>query len=106
LTTSPPDPPSETPPEPKPYDPKEGVEDWGEYDERALDQYRAHGFYLSRRRLGATKAQASQMTCEVFGHDAPRGLCLRCGLGVDLTQDSKTRKRLAERQDFLASRHG
>jgi len=46
------------------------------------------------------------MACEVFGHDAPRGLCRRCGLGVDLTQDAKDKKRVAERDAFLASRHG
>jgi hypothetical protein len=45
------------------------------------------------------------MACEVFGHDAPRGLCRRCGLGIDLTKDDSAKKRRAERDDFLASRH-
>jgi hypothetical protein len=46
------------------------------------------------------------MTCQRFGHDAPRGLCRRCGLGVDVTatEESREKRRMAERDEWLASR--
>jgi hypothetical protein len=51
------------------------------------------------------QGMAARVTCEQFGHDAPRGLCRRCGLGVELGDDSKReRQRLEDRQAWLASR--
>lgn len=84
------------------------VPEFGDYDELALEQYRALSFYFHQRaRLKAPRAVAAKATCELFGHDAPRGLCRRCGLGVDLTKtgEDQDRKRVADRAAFLASRH-
>jgi hypothetical protein len=51
------------------------------------------------------QAMAAKITCENFGHDAPRGLCRRCGLGVELGDDTKReRERVEQRQAWLASR--
>lgn len=51
------------------------------------------------------QAMAARVTCENFGHDAPRGLCRRCGLGVELGDDTKReRQRVADREAWLASR--
>lgn len=76
------------------------------YDDIAIDQYVATGFYIAQRHAGVPLAQACQMTCEHFGHDAPRGQCQRCGLGVELGDRDKKRERerVAERDAFLASR--
>jgi hypothetical protein len=81
--------------------------DFGEYDEQALEQYRSLSFYFAHRQQGMARAPACAVTCERWGHDAPRGLCRRCGLGVDLTTSDKNqeRQRLTEREMWLASRH-
>jgi hypothetical protein len=81
--------------------------DFGEYDETALEQYRSYSFYFAQRQQGASRATAKALTCERYGHDAPRGMCRRCGLGVDITKtgESADRKRLVEREAWLASRH-
>jgi hypothetical protein len=86
---------------------RRSVSDFGEYDELALEQYRSYSFYFAHRQQGVTRPAAKTLTCERFGHDAPRGLCRRCGLGVDLTQteSKRERERLTEREAFLASRH-
>lgn len=86
---------------------RHSIPDFGEYDELAIDQYRSFSFYFALRQQGMARAAAKAMTCERWGHDAPRGLCRRCGLGVDLTkaEDTRERERLSERAAFLASRH-
>lgn len=83
------------------------ISDFGEYDEYALEQYRSFSFYFAHRRQGVPRARAKELTCQRFGHDAPRGLCRRCGLGVDVTKvgEGEERKRLSEREAWLASRH-
>lgn len=83
------------------------IPDFGEYDEGALEQYQSFSFYFAHRQQGATRAMAATLTCERFGHDAPRGLCRRCGLGVDLSkvEEAKERQRTGERGAWLASRH-
>lgn len=92
-------------------DPFEGlrrsIPDFGEYDEMAIEQYQSLSFYFAHRQQGMARAAAQTMTCERWGHDAPRGLCRRCGLGVDLTktEDTRERERMSEREAFLASRH-
>jgi hypothetical protein len=58
---------------------------------------------------GMPQAMAAKVTCENFGHDAPRGLCRRCGLGVELGDDTKRerereRDRVEQRQAWLQSR--
>jgi hypothetical protein len=100
----------EPPPQPEgdPFGELRGlIADYGEYDERAMDQYRALSHYFAYRKAGAPRGQAASATCAIFGHDAPRGLCLRCGLGVDLGADTsrQERQRLAERDAWLASRY-
>jgi hypothetical protein len=83
------------------------IPDFAEYDEAALDEYRAFSFYFAQRRDGETRQRAKELTCERFGHDAPRGLCRRCGIGVELGKDDdRDLKRAAERQRWLASRFG
>ena len=48
---------------------------------------------------------AATLTCENFGHDAPRGQCRRCGLGVELGDETtRERQRVAERDAWLQSR--
>lgn len=86
---------------------RRSLADFAEYDELALEQYRSFSFYFAQRRAGASRAVAQTLTCQEFGHDAPRGLCRRCGLGVDLTKgsESEERTRMADRQAWLASRH-
>ena len=82
--------------------------EFGDYDELALEQYKTLSYYFHQRaREKQPRAMAAKLTCERWGHDAPRGLCRRCGLGVDLTKADETqeRKRMAERDAFLASRH-
>lgn len=80
--------------------------DFGEYDELALEQYKSFSFYFAQRQQGAPRGAATRLTCERFGHDAPRGLCRRCGLGVDITKTEDTEKRrMADRDAWLASRH-
>ena len=59
--------------------------------------------------VGMPQAMAAKVTCENFGHDAPRGLCRRCGLGVELGDDTKRerereRERVEQRQAWLQSR--
>jgi hypothetical protein len=55
---------------------------------------------------GMPQAMAAKVTCENFGHDAPRGLCRRCGLGVELGDETtkRERQRVAERDAWLRSR--
>ena len=86
---------------------QDAILDFGEYDELALEQYRSYSFYFAHRKQGIPRAGAKALTCERFGHDAPRGLCRRCGLGVDLTKMSEAQEnaRLSERASWLASRH-
>jgi hypothetical protein len=107
-----------TEPEPQPpaeekqEDPFEGlrreIADFGDYDERALDDYRTLSYYFALRRQGMSRPAAKTQTCATFGHDAPRGKCERCGIGVDLTSDEgatkRERKRIAERDAWLAAR--
>jgi hypothetical protein len=80
------------------------------YDEYAIDQYVGLSFYIAQREAGMPQAQAAELTCAQHGHDAPRGLCQRCGLGVELgaSKDEKEerRQRVAERDRWLASRLG
>jgi hypothetical protein len=82
------------------------IADFGDYDERALDVYQTLSYYFALRRQGMPRPGAKTQTCAMFGHDAPRGMCLRCGIGVDLTADrgKRERERLAERDTWLASR--
>ena len=82
------------------------IPDFRGYDEIALDQYLAVGHYVALRREKMPQAQAATLVCEIHGHDAPRGLCRRCGLGVDLTDEGKKRERERDvrRQEFLARR--
>lgn len=63
-------------------------------------------FYFAHRQQGMSRAGAKAITCERWGHDAPRGLCRRCGLGVDLgkVEEDRERKRIADRDAWLASR--
>ena len=86
---------------------REKTPDFGEYDERALDQYRSLSFYFHQRAdRKLSRPVSARLTCENFGHDAPRGMCLRCGLGVDLTAESKKeRERVVQRQEWLTARH-
>jgi hypothetical protein len=82
------------------------ISDFRGYDELAVDQYLALSHYLAMREAGMPLAQAAAMVCDQHGHDAPRGLCRRCGLGVDLTDESRKRERdrTAKRQAYLATR--
>lgn len=82
------------------------IPDFRGYDELAVDQYLALSHYMALRESGMPLAQAAALVCEQHGHDAPRGLCRRCGLGIDLTDESKKRERDrdARRQSFLATR--
>ena len=85
------------------------IADIRDYDERALDQYASFSYYLSLRVQGMPQAQVASLTCERFGHDAPRGLCLRCGLGTDMAADrdrerNRERQRIMERERWLAER--
>lgn len=81
--------------------------DFAEYDEVALEQYRSFSYYFASRRAGAARGVAKELTCQRFGHDAPRGLCRRCGLGVDLTKadQAQERQRITDRDTWLSSRH-
>jgi hypothetical protein len=83
------------------------IPDFRGYDELAVDQYIATAHYLAMREAGVPLAQAAAFICQNHGHDAPRGLCRRCGLGIDLTDPSKQRDadRDARRQAYLAQRH-
>jgi hypothetical protein len=82
------------------------LSDFGDYDELALEQYKSFSFYFAQRQQGAPRGAATRLTCERFGHDAPRGLCRRCGLGVDLGKSvDEDKQRMAERDAWLASRH-
>jgi hypothetical protein len=76
------------------------------YDERALQFYAASSYYVAARCDGMPQAQASAFTCEMFGHDAPRGMCLRCGLGADSSELERQRDRdlVRKRDEWLASR--
>lgn len=84
------------------------ITDFRGYDELAVDQYLALSHYLALRESGAPLAQAAAVVCQEHGHDAPRGQCRRCGLGVDMSDESnkKARERDARRQEFLTNRHG
>ena len=86
---------------------REKIPDFRGYDEVAVDQYLATGHYLAMREAGVPLAQAAALVCDQHGHDAPRGLCRRCGLGVDLTEESRQRERDrdAKRMAYLATRH-
>jgi hypothetical protein len=86
---------------------KAEVPDFHGYDEEALETYRAMSYYFYQRTAGERPLPvAAAMTCEAFGHDAPRGLCRRCGLGVELGKEDedKQRRRVAEREAWLADR--
>lgn len=87
---------------------KASIPDFAEYDEYALDIYRSLSFYFAQRAdAGMSRPQAKAATCEVFGHDAPRGKCIRCGLGVDLDrEEDRNRDRIAKRDAWLADRLG
>lgn len=83
------------------------IVDLTDYDQYAVDHYLAFSYYVSQRTAGRPAAVVAQETCQHFGHDAPRGLCLRCGLGADITRDAErkeTSDRLTRRDEFLASR--
>lgn len=85
---------------------KKDVGDFHGYDEEAFETYRTLSFYFAQRVAGMALPVAAATTCENWGHDAPRGLCRRCGLGVELgtESESKQRKREAQRDAWLASR--
>jgi hypothetical protein len=87
---------------------RERIKDRTEYDDYALDAYRALSHYIAAREQGMPAPQAARITCEHFGHDAPRGRCLRCGLGVDLTDTGKERDekrdRIVQRDRWLKDR--
>jgi hypothetical protein len=85
---------------------KAEVPDFHGYDEEALETYRTLSFYFAQRVAGLALPVAATITCENWGHDAPRGLCQRCGLGVELGSESekKQRERVEQRQAWLASR--
>jgi hypothetical protein len=86
---------------------KRKISDFHGYDELALEQYRALSFYLAcRADEQMSLAMAAKVTCETFGHDAPRGLCQRCGLGIDVTKrdEDRARQRVAERDRWLEGR--
>ena len=85
---------------------KKGITDFHGYDEEAAAQMEALSFYFSQRAAGLPLPMAATATCQNFGHDAPRGMCRRCGLGVDLGDESRKRerKRAGERQAWLATR--
>lgn len=87
---------------------REKIADFRGYDELAVDQYLATGHYLALRESGVPLAQAAALVCQQHGHDAPRGMCRRCGLGIDLTDESRKRERErdARRMEFLTARHG
>ena len=79
------------------------------YDDRALQLYQAFSYYVAARAEGMPQPQAAELTCSNFGHDAPRGLCLRCSLGTDQGDDierarKRERDRLAERDRWLEGR--
>jgi len=98
-------------PEPDPPDSiaelRAKIADLRPYDEYAIDQYVSLSFYIAQREAGTPQAQAAMATCEQHGHDAPRGLCLRCGLGVELGgEKDRDAERRAERDDWLASKQG
>lgn len=81
------------------------------YAERAHALYEAATFYMSRLAETRNAGSAAAETCERYGHDAPRGLCLRCGLGTDVTnaqarEREDAHQRLADRQAWLRSRGG
>lgn len=82
------------------------VADFHGYDEVAMEQFQTLSFYFAQRRTGVPLPTAATMTCQNFGHDAPRGLCRRCGLGIDLEDQTKQRQqdRVARRDEFLATR--
>lgn len=83
------------------------IADYRGYDELAVDQYLALSHYIALREQGTSQAQAAALVCEVHGHDAPRGRCVRCGLGVTLDSDEqKRRERSAKRDAWLQSRRG
>lgn len=84
----------------------EKIPDFRGYDELAADQYIALGHYIALRIEGVPLPQAVARICEVHGHDAPRGKCQRCGLGVELDKEDtdKARRRVAERERWLAQR--
>jgi len=93
--------------EPDPFlELKADIKDFREYDEYALDVLRSMSFYFAQRRAGASLAQAKTATCDLFGHEAPRGMCIRCGLGVELgsEQESRDEKRRRERDEWLAQK--
>jgi hypothetical protein len=91
-----------------PFEELRKIADFGDYDERALDDYQALSYYFSLRKEGMPRPTARVQTCAMFGHDAPRGQCLRCGIGVDPNSDEagakRERRRMAERDAWLASR--
>jgi len=84
------------------------IKDLHAYDEHAIDCYAAFSFYIAQRQADVPQAQAAQMTCEAWGHEAPRGLCLRCGLGVELGggEDKRAKERVSERARWLSEIDG
>jgi hypothetical protein len=85
---------------------KSEVPDFHGYDEEALEQYRTLSFYFAQRVSGLALPVAAAVTCDHWGHDAPRGLCRRCGLGVELGKEDeqKQRDRISQREAWLAER--
>lgn len=63
-----------------------------EYARRAHNRLLADAFYLFRQRT-VGHAQAAQMTCAKYGHDARAGRCDRCGLGVTGAEARRGRRR-------------
>jgi hypothetical protein len=105
VTTSPPPPESQEPVDLR-AELHGRIKDFHGYDETAVEEYLALGHYLSLRSDGMPEPQAAALVCEQHGHDAPRGLCRRCGLGVELGSESekKQRDRVAKRDAWLAER--
>ena len=85
---------------------KTRIPDFHGYDEAAFETYRTLSFYFAQRVAGMALPVAAATTCENWGHDAPRGLCNRCGLGIELGSESerKQRQRVADREAWLQSR--
>lgn len=92
---------------PNPFDDlRSEIPGFGGYDALALEQYETLSFYFAQRKQ-MPQPLAATATCENFGHDAPRGQCRRCGLGVELGGEAeklRARERLIERTQWLRNR--